>query len=271
MLSFNLHKTLKAADGEMNLEIQEEIPAGQLLALYGPSGIGKTSILRMLAGLMRPDKGSIKVGNEIWLDSAHKIFVPPQERNIGFLFQNYTLFPNMTVRENLNFALQKGQSSSIIDELIEITELQALQDRRATALSGGQQQRAALARAIVRRPKLLLLDEPLSALDDTMRATLQSYILKIHEQYNLTTILVSHNTAEVVKLADRVLIIEKGKVKEDGKTSDIFKQNGILGKIISINHKAVEIQLEDGQSLKIPFSALPKKEWKIGEEVRFKI
>jgi len=271
MLSFHLHKKLKAADGEMNLEIQQEIPTGQLLALYGPSGIGKTSILRMLAGLMRPEKGSIQVGNEIWLDSTKKIFVPPQERNIGFLFQNYTLFPNMTVRENLNFALQKGQSSTIIDELIEITELQALQNRRSTSLSGGQQQRAALARAIVRRPKLLLLDEPLSALDDTMRATLQSYILKIHEQYNLTTILVSHNTAEVVKLADRVLIIDKGKVKKDGKPSDIFEQNGIVGKIISIDEKGLEIQLEDGQSLNIPFNALPKKEWMIGEEIQLRI
>ncbi|MCB0847577.1 MAG: ATP-binding cassette domain-containing protein, partial [Bacteroidetes bacterium] len=211
-----LHKRLNAPSGKMDLEVNMAIEKGNLVALYGKSGAGKTSILRMIAGLMRPTQGKITVDNQSWCDTQHNIYLRPQQRSIGFLFQDYALFPNMTVRGNLEFALQKGQDSSIIEELIEVVELGDLQKRKPTTLSGGQQQRVALARALVQKPKLLLLDEPLSALDKEMRVKLQGYLLKVHREYGLTTILVSHDTEEVSRLADQVFWLEEGKIRQTG-------------------------------------------------------
>jgi molybdate transport system ATP-binding protein len=137
------------------------------------------------------------------------------------------LFPNMTVRGNMEFALQKGQSSGIVDDLLELTELTNLADKNPAPLSGGQKQRVALARALVRRPKLLLLDEPLSALDSVMQSKLQDYLLKVHDQFSLTTILVSHDINEVMKMSKRVLILENGRVEKDGAPIDVLPLEGL--------------------------------------------
>jgi molybdate transport system ATP-binding protein len=139
----------------------------------------------------------------------------PQHRSIGMVFQEYSLFPNMSVRENLEFALEKSQNKNIIDELLGIMELTNLGNKRPGLLSGGQKQRVALARSLVRKPKLLLLDEPLSALNTDLRAKIQDYILMIHEQFSLTTLLVSHDIPEIMKMSKRVLVIENGAVKKD--------------------------------------------------------
>ena len=222
MIRFVLHKKLKAVGGEMQLQVDTAIERGQLLALYGESGAGKTSILRMLAGLMKPESGLIEAHGDIWLDSQKRIYLKPQLRKTGFVFQDYALFPNMTVRQNLEFALDKNQGSKIIDELIEMVELTDFQHRKPETLSGGQQQRTALARALVRRPELLLLDEPLSALDHALRSKLQDYILEVHRRFNLTTILVSHEISEVFKMADRVIELDQGKVVRQGKPIELF-------------------------------------------------
>ncbi len=227
MIQFSLHKKLKAVGGDMQLQVETTIERGQMLALYGKSGAGKTSILRMLAGLMTPDSGRIEVHGEVWLDSEKGIDLKPQLRKTGFLFQDYALFPNMTVRQNLEFALDKKQDDTIIEELIDMVELNDLQHRKPETLSGGQQQRTALARALVRQPEILLLDEPLSALDHAMRSKLQDYILEVHRRFNLTTILVSHEISEVFKMADTVLSMEKGKVTQRGKPVELFAGNGL--------------------------------------------
>jgi len=222
MIHFNLEKALRFSGGKMNLQVDIKAEEGRFLTLYGKSGAGKTSVLRMLAGLMRPDAGRIAVGEEVWFDQEKGIHLRPQKRSVGFLFQDYALFPNMTVKENLEFALQKGQSTAIIKALIELIELGELQDRRPETLSGGQQQRVALARALVQRPKLLLLDEPLSALDLDMREKLQRYLLKVHQEYGLTTILVSHDQQEIQRLSDEVYEVEQGRILRSGHPKVMF-------------------------------------------------
>ena len=245
MIRFILHKKLKAVGGEMQLQMETTIERGQLLALYGESGTGKTSILRMLAGLMKPESGHIEVHGDTWLDTKNGVHLKPQLRNTGFVFQDYALFPNMTVRQNLEFALDKNQDAKIIDELIEMVELADLQHRKPETLSGGQQQRTALARALVRRPELLLLDEPLSALDHAMRTKLQDYILQVHRRFNLTTILVSHDMSEVFKMADLVIELDQGRVVRQGKPMELFTGHGpdngtfkMIGEVVEISREA---------------------------------
>ena len=184
----------------------------------------------MISGLMRPDEGYISVHENTWFDHAKGIHIPTQKRKIGYVFQDYALFPNMTVRENLQYALSKGQDSGVISELLEIIELKNLSNRQTDTLSGGQKQRVALARALVRKPQVLLLDEPLSALDEAIRSKLQDYILRAHEKYQLTTILVSHDLPEIFKLSDQIFLLDKGKIERSGTPSEIFLSNKISGK-----------------------------------------
>jgi len=226
MIEVKLARKLFGANGEMNLSLDAKIQQGELVTIYGPSGAGKTSVLRMLAGLLKPDAGLINFDGNVWFDSSKGIHRRPQLRNIGLVFQDYSLFPNMTVRGNLKFALQKGQSSGIVDDLLELTELRNLADKNPATLSGGQKQRVALARALVRKPNLLLLDEPLSALDSVMQSKLQDYLLQVHEQFKLTTILVSHDISEVMKMSKRVLILENGRVEKDGAPGDVLPLDG---------------------------------------------
>jgi molybdate transport system ATP-binding protein len=222
MIELKIHKKLDGPEGTMNLQLDVQINQGEFVTLFGPSGAGKTSVLRMIAGLLSPENGRIVVDNSVWFDKHQKVNLKPQLRNIGLVFQDYSLFPNMTVRGNLEFALQKGQSKAIVDDLLELIELTQLQGKRPFQLSGGQKQRVALARALVRRPELLLLDEPLSALDMEMQAKLQDYIIKVHREFGLTTLMISHDLIEVLKMSPRVLMMNQGRVVKDGKPADVL-------------------------------------------------
>ena len=245
MIQFCLEKQLISPNGLMTLKVDTQIETNSFVAIYGKSGAGKTSIFRMLAGLMPPDTGYISVNGSVWLDTEKKIDQPPQKRSVGFLFQDYALFPNMTVRQNLQFALLKGQDPKIVLDLIDIVELGDLQYRKPNMLSGGQQQRVALARCLVQRPQILMLDEPLSALDSNMRSKLQQYILCLHREYRLTTLLISHNIGEIIKMSDQVLAIEEGKIVEHGQPMEIFTRQAIssefqfIGEIIAIDQQDV--------------------------------
>jgi molybdate transport system ATP-binding protein len=223
MISIALGRNLDGADGTINMDVRATIASGELITLYGPTGSGKSSILRMLAGLMEPHEGTITIADEVWFDSENDINLKPQYRNVGMVFQEYSLFPNMTVRENLEYALSANQDRNIVEELLDIAELKNLEHKRPNTLSGGQKQRVALTRALVRKPKLLLLDEPLSALDSEMRSKLQDFILQFHQQFNLTTILVSHDLHEVLKMSKRILVLEKGQIKADTSPQALFK------------------------------------------------
>ncbi|QEC68071.1 ATP-binding cassette domain-containing protein [Panacibacter ginsenosidivorans] len=230
MISFSLQKKLHAANGNMLFDISHNIKPCSFIGIYGASGAGKTSLLRMLAGFLEPEKGFIKVQENNWYSSNRKINLAPQKRSIGFVFQDYALFPNMTVKENLLFAIDKASPKNLVEELLALVELEQLHNRKIQTLSGGQKQRVALARALVRKPDLLLLDEPLSALDEELRDKLQSLILNVHKQFNLTTLLVSHDIAEMIRLADEILFIKDGVVEKSGSPVEMFAahNNGTL-------------------------------------------
>ncbi len=230
MISVLLQKRLKSASGDMQLDVAFEIQKGQLVTLYGKSGAGKTTIFRILAGLLNPDQGKITVNDIFWLDTEKKINVPPQKRKIGFVFQEYALFPNMTVLENLNFALGKNKDDGFVKELVEIVDLGDLQFRKPDTLSGGQKQRVALARALVQKPEILMLDEPLSALDFEIRNKLQQYILQVHREFNLTTILISHDISEIIKMSDYLIELDHGKIIKQGLPTKVLTHNKVSGK-----------------------------------------
>ncbi|HTG65186.1 MAG TPA: ATP-binding cassette domain-containing protein [Flavobacterium sp.] len=230
MIVFKIQKKLQSASGEMLLNLDFEIKENEFVTLYGASGSGKTTTLRILSGLSEADKGTITVHNESWLDTDKKIQLPPQKRKIAYVFQDYALFPNMSVRENLSYALEKGQDKSIIEELLALMELAQLQHQKPAQLSGGQKQRVALARALVRQPDILLLDEPLSAVDHEMRVKLQDYIIQVHRKYKLTTILVSHDIAEIYKMSDKVIVLENGNISKQGTPEQVFSSRLVSGK-----------------------------------------
>lgn len=241
MIHFSLQKKLHTSEGETQLNINCDIKSGEFVSLYGSSGVGKTSVLRMLAGFMKPENGVIKMNDEIWFDHEKHVDLIPQHRKIGFVFQDYALFPNMSVKENISFSLVKGESKDIVDELLELTGLLMLSNRKIQTLSGGQQQRVALARAIAKKPKLLLLDEPLSAIDNVMREQLQDTLLQLHNKYELTTILVSHDIEEIVRLSDKIIHLEKGAAKEFETTNAFLNgfenMRGLSGNILSVINK----------------------------------
>jgi molybdate transport system ATP-binding protein len=221
MIRLSVTKTLSGSDGPFDLSVDLEMQLHSLLTLYGKSGSGKTTLLRMLAGLVKPDSGRIEVNGEVWFDSTKGVCLPPQKRKVGMVFQDYALFPTMSVQENLLFAQEKKEPRKV-DEMLELTGLLALRKRYPGTLSGGQQQRVALARAILRAPDILLLDEPLSALDQKTRGQLQDEILKVHRRFELSTLLVSHDKQEVFKLSDKVAIIKKGCITKTGTPHDVF-------------------------------------------------
>lgn len=230
MIEISFRKTLHTAGGEMLLAMNYETVPGKLITLYGESGAGKTSTLRILAGLLNPESGTIRVNGEVWLDTDKGINLKPRFRSIGFVFQDYALFPNMTVRENIEYAMTGPKDRKHVSEMVGIFGLGELESRFPETLSGGQKQRVALARALACRPALLLLDEPLSAIDAGMRATLQDYILKFHRQMELTTILVSHDAGEIFRMADQVILLDNGKIAASGSPSGIFSNRHISGK-----------------------------------------
>lgn len=230
MIQAKIKKHLHGASGEFELDVNLQIAEGELIALFGPSGVGKTTLLRCLAGLDQPEQGSLTVNGEIWLNSAARINLPPQQRRVGYVFQDYALFPNMTVRGNLEFALRQDSAKQRVDELLALMDIGELQHRKPDTLSGGQKQRVALARALAAAPRLLLLDEPFSALDAEMRSRLQDEVLKLQRHFGITTIIVSHDVGEVYKLASRVLLMEAGKLLAQGSPDQVFSAGKTSGK-----------------------------------------
>lgn len=239
-----LQKALRGATGTINLDVNTTLKKGDLTVLFGKSGAGKSTILKMIAGLVEPTNGRIVINDEIWFDKNKNINLTPQKRKVGFVFQDYALFPNMSVKENLEYALDDKKKKTKVDEILEITELTALAKEKPQTLSGGQSQRVALARALVREPKILLLDEPLSALDFAMRTKLQDELIRIQQYFKLTTVLVSHDISEVYKLANYVLELEEGQIKKQGTASEIFCGNSISGKF-KFSGEIVDIQASD--------------------------
>ncbi|MEO8373197.1 MAG: ABC transporter ATP-binding protein [Candidatus Solibacter sp.] len=208
--------------------------------LFGPSGSGKTTLLRMLAGLERPDDGMISFREQTWFDKARAIDLPPQQRSAGFLFQDYALFPHLTVAANIGYAAKPEKSLSVIEAF----QLRDLAARKPAALSGGQQQRVALARALAAEPALLLLDEPLSALDAATRIRTRGELRRMLLNGGVPSIVVTHDRMEAVALGDWMAVIVDGKVRQSGPVQEVFRRPADLAVAESVgveNVMAAEI------------------------------
>jgi molybdate transport system ATP-binding protein len=200
-------KILKRVTG-FNIDISFSCPGGRLLALIGPSGAGKTTVLRVIAGLVRPDQGSVICGEYIWCDTKKKIWLSPQRRRIGYVFQDYTLLPHLNVERNIAFA---GAGRDEVEGLLKLLDIEHLKKRRPHEISGGERQRAALAQALARKPRVLLLDEPFSALDVAIRQRLREELKRIKKLLSVPVILVTHDLMEAHFLADEIVPIRQGK------------------------------------------------------------
>ncbi len=276
MIQVKVKKNLMTGCGPMQLDIDVEILESGISTLFGPSGVGKTTVLRMIAGLMNPDEGVIHVNGDVWFDSSRKINKPVQERQIGFVFQDYNLFPNMTVRENLQYALKNKNASFLIDEFLEMAALTELADRKPVHLSGGQKQRVALVRTLLNRPQLFLLDEPFSALDLEMRIRLQDEFLSISNRFKIPTIFVSHDISEVFKLSHRVFVMRDGKIVRSGtpaeafSTADVLEGIKLVGIVLSIQNedlKRVAILQIGNEITKISLTAAEAQHWRTGDRI----
>ena len=242
-LAINIKKAMQTSIGKVVLHIDTAIQFGELATFFGASGTGKTTLLRIIAGLINPDEGYIAFGKSVWYNSENNTNISPQKRNIGLVFQDFALFPNMTVAENIEFA-QNKPDKNFTQNLLNTFELKELSKQKTAQLSGGQKQRVALARALARRPSILLLDEPLSALDSDLRASLQDEIIKAQNILNATTLLVSHDLAEVFRLASKVYCIENGRISKSGTPEEVFMDRHISGKF-QLTGQLVKIEKQD--------------------------
>jgi molybdate transport system ATP-binding protein len=196
---------------------------GGVTALFGPSGAGKTTILNLIAGALRPDEGTLRLGDSLLVDTRAGRFLPPERRRVGVVFQDHRLFPHMTVRKNLLFGKGRPGARAIdFNRVVEVLEVGDLLERLPASLSGGQKQRVALGRALLRGPELLLMDEPLTALDLELKGRILTYLERAVAEWRVPTLLVSHDGADVRRLASRVVLIEGGRAVAEGPTAEIL-------------------------------------------------
>ena len=207
MIEIQIRHQIFTSSGNKFLEVDERISEGSFVHVSGDSGIGKTTFFKILSGLVVPDFGFIKLNDKILLDTANKIFLPPQKRNISLMFQNYALFPNMTVKQNIAFA-QTEKDENIVDELLEKFALKTFENTSPSKLSGGQQQRVALARTLAQNAEIVLLDEPFSAVDIAMRKVMLNELLEFNKNNNSTFFVISHSEEEFESVSSNVLIIK---------------------------------------------------------------
>jgi molybdate transport system ATP-binding protein len=204
------------------------VTSAQVTAVSGPSGSGKTSVLYMIAGLLRPQSGAIRFGPRVWLESDHGIHLKAEQRHVGFVFQDHLLFPHLSVQRNLMYGRRRRRGRSVAIEpsrVIEVLELGDLLARYPRNLSGGEKQRVALGRSLLSGPELLLMDEPLAALDAGLKDRILTYLERVVEEWHVPTIYVSHSLAEVRRLADRVIALDQGRVTINGPADEVLQQN----------------------------------------------
>ncbi len=220
-----LQGRFQADHGDFQLNVAFTLPDKGVTALFGPSGSGKTSCLRAIAGLERLPNSFFQIGNKVWQDEAQGIFVPANQREIGYVFQEASLFPHLNVQQNLEFGLKrlaKEKRKVKPDSVIELLGIGALLSRPPAALSGGERQRVAIARALLRSPELLLMDEPLSALDSRLKREILPYLEELHRELSIPVVYVSHAPDEVVRLADHIIMLDQGRLLCSGPLKEIM-------------------------------------------------
>ncbi|EFH82780.1 ABC transporter ATP-binding protein [Ktedonobacter racemifer] len=234
---------------------------GEILSLLGPSGCGKTTILRMIAGLITPTSGSIEVGDRVFYDGSREL--PVEERDLGMVFQDYALWPHMTVFNNIAFGLQlrrkpRAYIKKRVEELLELVNLPGMGKRYPYQLSGGQQQRVSVARALATAPRLLLLDEPLSSLDTSLRETMGAELVQLFKQLKITAINVTHDQNEAMTMSDRIVVLRDGQIQQVGTPTDLYLQptnkfvasfmgpvNTLQGQLVQQAESSLHIQLDN--------------------------
>lgn len=274
MLSLNFQKNLSGFQLQSNFELRDK----ELLVILGPSGSGKSLTLQAIAGLIDPDDGFIRFGDQWFFNHERRIKLRTQERQVGYIFQNYALFPHMTVRENIAYGMKdrnRGYRDIKIRELLELMRLEDHGNKYPRSLSGGQQQRVAIARALAANPRLLLLDEPFSALDNIIRHKVKMDLLRIKETSQIPMILVTHDLDEAYTLGDRLLIMDQGRVLQQGTPKEVFSRplsrqvakfvgmkNIIHGKIqdYDLQSKIVTVNWK-GLNLQVFCSEMPRGDW----------
>ena len=246
-------------------DVSIDIPEGSLTALLGPSGSGKSTLLRTIAGLEQPDSGSVII------DDRDVTRLSPQDRGIGFVFQHYAAFKHMTVRDNVAFGLTvrkrpKSEIDKRVDELLEIVGLAGYQTRYPGQLSGGQRQRMALARALAPNPGVLLLDEPFGALDAKVREDLRTWLRHMHEEFTVTTVLVTHDQEEALDVADRIAVLSEGRIEQIGEPAELYDRpetpfvQAFLGHVTELDGRTVrphDIRLGLTPDLAVPGNEVP--------------
>jgi molybdate transport system ATP-binding protein len=258
-LDLDFELTLPAFTVSAALEVGAET-----LALVGPSGAGKTTALRAVAGLADPDRGSIRLDGQAWFESERDLSLPPEQRSVGFVFQDYALFPHLSVRRNVAFGARSGEAE--VDELLERFRIAPLREAKPTTLSGGERQRVALARALARRPGVLLLDEPLSALDAHTRAAIKVELQELLAELSLPTIFITHDFRDAAALADRAAALVDGRVRQLGSVEDLAQRpadaavaaltgSNLLSAMARPEGDGAILALPDGQELRVPTPA----------------
>jgi len=238
---------IKKQYGNFSLDVSFEM-GNEVLALFGESGCGKSTILKCIAGIVKPDSGRIALGEKVLFDSGKKINLIPQKRNLGYLSQNYALFPNMTVAQNISCGIHGRKDVEKIDSMIRAMHLEGMEKKYPSQLSGGQQQRTALARILIGEPDILMLDEPFSALDTHLRYQMEHEVRSVIRRFGKPVLLVSHDSAEVYRLSDRIAVIKDGHIEKIGDRKDVYLNPSTVNGALLTGHRNISCikHLEDG-------------------------
>lgn len=271
----NISVSLNGSIDDFKMDIDFKMPLKGITALVGPSGCGKTTILRCLAGLHKMS-GHVKVRDEIWQDDT--VFQKPHKRSVGYIFQEANLFSHLSVRANLHYGTARAQKHHIketfhFDDVVDVLAIEHLLERTTTSLSGGERQRIAIGRAILAQPQLLLMDEPLSALDQTSKRSIFRCFERLHEEFLLPILYVSHDINEIATLADQILVVAHGKKEKQGPTKDILHQMNLMP-ATAFTARVKHHDLDKGLTW-IEYNeqmiSIPIQELDIGENVSFAV
>ncbi|MCC9077590.1 ABC transporter ATP-binding protein [Litorilinea aerophila] len=273
------HVTFRYGDVMAADDVTLHVREGEFFALLGPSGSGKTTILRLVAGFLQPQSGAITIGGRPVAG------IPPYERHIGFVFQHYALFPHMTVAENVAFGLEsrgvpRAEIRRRVSEVLDLVQLTGLDGRRPAQLSGGQQQRVALARAIVTQPQVLLLDEPLAALDKKLRTQMQVELRQLQQRLGITTLFVTHDQEEALTLADRIAVMNQGRIAQEGPPRQVYERprtlfvcdflgeaNILPGTVQAVTGDALTVGLAGGGQIQARGEQVAGRAWQPGASI----
>lgn len=274
-----IHARLRVQHAAFNLDAQFTIPAKGVTGLFGPSGAGKTTLLRCIAGLHRAKDGLVTIGDEVWQDASRGIFVPVHKRGIGYVFQEPSIFPHLRVRKNILYGFSRivGRKRAIqFRDAVEWTGIAPLLERMPAGLSGGERQRVAIARALMSNPKLLLMDEPLSSLDETSRAEIIPCLDRLHRELSIPVILVSHSLREIARMADTLMLIDAGRITTIGPLHEVLPTLCAAGDDQFTVFDAPVLEHDDAyhlSKLHTPFGALwaGRAAAELGEIVRIQI